>query len=162
MREIIRKVLREEYNKKDIKSVLFKLWDKNGPSLEFRKYLSLPEDDVALYLRDYHGENIEEMIKNDVKELINNYHTCGGNTFNLRFNEIIFDVDEAAYSIQLSLDIFSDLFYEGFDFSDSVKIMSIYGNIERCVEKMLDKKIYDKYGYVIFSTFITSMYRSND
>jgi hypothetical protein len=161
MREIIRKVLREEYNKKDIKSILFKFWDKNGPSLGFGKYLSLPEDDTLLYLRDYHGKNIEEMIKNEVKNLINNYHTCGEDMFNLIFNDIEFDVDEAVYDVYFSLDFSSDLFYDGFDFNDRGMMMSIFGSIERCTEKMLDKKIYDKYGYVIFRTLITNTYRSD-
>jgi len=161
MREIIRKVLCEEYNKKDIKSVLFKIWDKNGPSLEFGKYLSLPEDDVALHLIDYHGKNIEEMIKNEVKELINNYHTCDENTFNLRFDGIKFDEEEAGYIVQFSLDEFSDLFYEGFDFENIIEVVSIYGSVERCVEKMLDKEIYDKYGYIIFNSTINGMYRSD-
>ena len=47
MKEIIRKVLREEYDEKKIKSILFKFWDKYGPSLEFGKFLSLSDSDTA-------------------------------------------------------------------------------------------------------------------
>ena len=51
------------YNKKSIKNVLFKYWDKNGPSLAMGKYFSLSEDETSKYLVEYHGDDAEEIVK---------------------------------------------------------------------------------------------------
>jgi hypothetical protein len=91
MREVIKKLLREEGdNKKSIKNVLFKYWDKNGPSLAMGKYFSLSEDETSKYLVEYHGDDVEETVELMIKELVNNYHHCDGDNFNLRCDSIHF------------------------------------------------------------------------
>jgi len=75
MRETIKRLLREEgLKKKSVKDILFKYWDKNGPSMGVGKYFSLSDFETANYLYKYHGDNVQEIVKDKVKSLIENYH----------------------------------------------------------------------------------------
>jgi hypothetical protein len=88
MRELIRRVLREE-SKSSVKNYLFKYWDKNGTSIDVGKYFSLSEFETAQYLFEYRNYDFDG-VKEQVKTLIENYHECDGDEFSLRFNNIDF------------------------------------------------------------------------
>ena len=88
MRELIRRVLREE-SKSSVKDYLFKYWDKNGTSIDVGKYFSLSEFETAQYLFEYRNYDFDG-VKEQVKSLIENYHECDGDEFSLRFNNIDF------------------------------------------------------------------------
>jgi hypothetical protein len=120
------------YNKKSIKNVLFKYWDKNGPSLAMGKYFSLSEDETSKYLVEYHGNDAEETVKLMIKELVNNYHHCDGDNFNLRCDSINFIKERRlhAYSVHFSIDYVSQVFDVNFDFADNENLMVLYGQLE--------------------------------
>ena len=88
MRELIRRVLREE-SKSSVKDYLFKYWDKNGTSIDVGKYFSLSEFETAQYLFEYRNYDFDG-VKEQVKTLIENYHECDGDEFSLRLNSINF------------------------------------------------------------------------
>jgi len=76
MKETIKRLLREEGLKKNsVKDALFKYWDKKGPSMEDGRYFSLSDFETANYLYDYHGDNVEDIVTEKVKSLIENYHS---------------------------------------------------------------------------------------
>ena len=170
MRNLIKRLLREEGQKKDsIKDILFKYWDKNGPSMDVGKYFSLSDFDTANYLYEYHGDNIQEIVKEKVKSLIDNYHFCDGDNFNLRFDNILFEVKPPKfkqkgyhyYDVTFSIDYNSNVFYDNFDFEDNENLMTLYGQIEQCVENMLNDKLYDIYGIPVHYSMINGVYDSN-
>ena len=76
MRETIKRLLREEGQKKDtIKDILFRYWDKNGPSVETGKYFSLSDFETAKYLIEYHGDGLKDLItENTVYYEPHGYH----------------------------------------------------------------------------------------
>jgi hypothetical protein len=148
------------YNKKSIKNVLFKYWDKNGPSLAMGKYFSLSEDETSKYLVEYHGNDAEETVKLMIKELVNNYHHCDGDNFNLRCDSINFIKERRlhAYSVHFSIDYVSQVFDVNFDFADNENLMVLYGQLEGCVEQMLNDTIYETYGFFTYSCFVNGIY----
>lgn len=171
MREIIRRILREESQKTDlIKNMVFRYWDENGPSLNSGKYFSLSEDETLKYLVEYHGDNIEELITNEVKERIENYHNCsvGGDVdFNLRFDSIVFKKKPEPerfnypvnffYSVTFEIDKNSEVF-SGFNSEDRESIMA---EIEVCVNFMLNDIIHETYGVLVHGVELIGMYNSN-
>ena len=170
MRKIIKRILREESQKIDnIKYILFGYWDKNGPSLEDGNYLSLPEEETSRYLIEYHGDNIEELITNDVKERIENYRSCDGDEFKLRFDNINFEwgsrtiyrLTQGFYYVTFSIDQNSAVFYDGFDYGDHENIITLYGQIEECVENMLNNTVYNTYGLPANYCMVNGVYDSN-
>ena len=169
MRNLIKRLLREEGQKKDpIKDILFKYWDKNGPSIETGKYFSLSDYDTAEYLIKYHGDNIEELVTDEVKNRIENYHICDGDEFNLRFDNISFawtglknTVGHTYYNVTFSIDQNSAVFYDEFDFEDHENLRTLYGQTEECVENMLNNTVYDTYGIPVHYCMLNGVYDSN-
>ena len=169
MRETIRRLLREEGQKNDpIQDVLFKYWDKNGPSIETGKYFSLSEKDTSTYLIKYHGDNIDELVTDEVKNRVENYHSCDGDEFNLRFDNISFGkfnkfgpIGHTFYNVTFSIDQNSAVFHNEFDFDDHENLMTLYGQIEECVENMLNDTVYEKYGVPVNYTMLNGVYDSN-
>ena len=169
MRETIKRLLREEGQKEDpIEKVLFKYWDKNGPSIEYGKYFSLSDYDTAEYLIKYHGDNIKELVTDEVKNRIENFHSCDGDEFNLRFDNINFawtglknTVGYTYYNVTFSIDQNSAVFHNEFDFEDHENLMTLYGQIEQCVENMLNDKLYDIYGIRVHYSMINGVCDSN-
>jgi hypothetical protein len=159
MKEIIRKVLREEYDEKKIKSILFKFWDKYGPSLEFGKFLSLSDSDTAKYLYEYHGENVTELVTDSVKFHIENYHSCDGDEFNLRFDNIFFNYRKGVpyYNVNFSIDYNSNVLQDN-DFKTTEEIMVLFGQIEGCVENMLNDTVNLKYGIYVLNGMVNGVY----
>ena len=169
MRETIKRLLREEGLKKNsVRVVLYKYWDKKGPSMEVGRYFSLSDFETANYLYEYYGDNVQEIVKEKVKSLIENYHSCDGDNFNLRFDNIYFDTKEYAhyngtvpyYNVTFSLDYHSDVFND-FDFEDHENSMTLYGQIEECVENMLNNTIYDTYGIPVHYCLLNGLYDPN-
>jgi hypothetical protein len=180
MREIIKRILREESQKNDsIKNSLFRYWDKNGPSIEDGEYLSLSEDETSKYLIEYHGDNIEELITNEVKERIESYRNCDGDEFKLRFDGINFEwapktkyveynisisntkMQNSFYNVTISIDINSEVFHSEFDYGDHENILTLYGQIEGCVEEMLNNTVYNTYGVPVLNCMVNGVYDSN-
>ena len=149
----------EEVRKiKSVKDILFNYWNKKGPSMKFGRYLSLSDFDTANYLYEYHGDNVQELVKETAKFLIENYHSCDGDDFNLRFDTIYFYTKEYTYyDITFSIDKNSNVFYN-FDFEDHENIITLYGQIEECVENMLNDKLYDTYGIPVHYSMINGVY----
>jgi hypothetical protein len=162
MRETIKRLLREEgLKKKFIKDILFKYWDKKGPSMKVGKYFSLSDSETADYLYEYYGDNVEDIVTEKVKSEIENYHSCGGNNFNLRFDNISFTTKEYRhYNVTFSLDYYSDVFND-FDSEDHENLMTLYGQIEECVENMLNDKLYDTYGIPVLHSLLNGVYDPN-
>ena len=161
MREIIKQLLREESKKKSVKNILFNYWDENGPSIEIGEFLSLSDSDTANYLYEYHGDDVEDVVEENVKYLIENYHSCGGDEFNLRFDNITFNTKEYPnYDVIFSIDYNSEVFQNGFDFEDHENLITLYGQIEECVENMLNDKLYDTYGIVSKYSMVNGVYNS--
>jgi len=162
MKETIKRLLREEGLKKNsVKDALFKYWDKKGPSMEDGRYFSLSDFETANYLYDYHGDNVEDIVTEKVKSLIENYHSCDGDNFNLRFDTISFDTKGYPhYNVTFSLDYYSDVFND-FDYEDHENLMTLYGQIEECVENMLNDKLYDTYGIPVHYSMINGVYDPN-
>lgn len=178
MRETIKRLLREEGQKKDtIEKALFKYWDKNGPSIETGKYFSLSDYDTAEYLIKYHGDNVEELVTDEVKNRIENYHSCNGDEFNLRFDNISFEWTglkntvgytsysitgwSLSYNVSFSIDYDSTVFQNEFDFEDHENLMTLYGQTEECVENMLNNTVYDTYGIPVHYCMLNGVYDSN-
>ena len=169
MRETIKRLLREEGQKKDtIEKVLFKYWDKNGPSIEIGEYFSLSDYDTAEYLTKYHGDNIKGLVTDEVKNRIENYHICDGDEFNLRFDNISFawrdlknTVGYTSYNVSFSIDYNSTVFQNEFDFEDSENLRTLYGQIEECVENMLNNTVYNTYGIPVHYCMLNGVYDSN-
>ena len=152
MRELIRRVLREE-SKSSVKDYLFKYWDKNGTSVDVGKYFALSEFETAQYLFEYRNYDFDG-VKKQVKTLIENYHECGGDEFSLRFNNIDFvshrgghgDINKwISYNVNFSIKSSSPVF-DTIDFDDPEDALTLYGQIEECVENMLNDTIYPNYG----------------
>ena len=159
MRETIKRLLREEgLKKKFIKDILFKYWDKKGPSMKVGKYFSLSDSETADYLYEYYGDNVEDIVTEKVKSEIENYHSCGGDNFNLRFDNISFTTKGYRhYNVSFSLDYYSDVFND-FDSEDFENLMTLYGQIEECVENMLNNIIYDTYGIPVLDSLLNGVY----
>ena len=167
MRELIRRVLREE-SKSSVKEYLFKYWDKNGTSLDIGKYFSLSENETAKYLFEYRNYDFDG-VKEQVKTLIENYHECDGDEFSLRFNNIDFvhytlphvdgvGVDERhRYNVNVSIKSDSPIF-RALNISDPEDAKSVYGEIEDCVTDMLNGTIYFNYGIAAHHCYILSIY----
>jgi hypothetical protein len=164
MRELIRRVLREE-SKSSVKKYLFKYWDKNGTSIDVGKYFSLSEFETAQYLFEYRNYDFDG-VKEQVKTLIENYHECDGDEFSLRFNNIDFvrhkgghgDIDEwISYNVYVSIKSDSPIF-RALNISDPEDAKSVYGEIEDCVTDMLNGTIYFNYGIAAHHCYILSIY----
>jgi hypothetical protein len=164
MRELIRRVLREE-SKSSVKDYLFKYWDKNGTSIDVGKYFSLSEFETAQYLFEYRNYDFDG-VKEQVKTLIENYHECDGDEFSLRFNNIDFvrhkgghgGVDEwISYNVYVSIKSDSPIF-RALNISDPEDAKSVYGEIEDCVTDMLNGTIYFNYGIAAHHCYILSIY----
>ncbi len=159
---IVKRVINEdEGKKKSVKDILFNYWDENGPSMEMGEFLSLSDSDTANYLYEYYGEGVEDVVEKNVKYLIDNYHSCGGDEFNLRFDNITFNTKEyPQYNVIFSIDYNSEVF-NGFDFEDHENLITLYGQIEECVENMLNDKLYETYGIVSQYSMVNGIYGSN-
>ena len=168
MKELIKRVLREE-SKRSVKDYLFKYWDKNGPSIKIGKYFSLSEFDTAKYLFEYRNFNFDE-VKEQVRILIGNYHECDGDVFSLRLDSINFvphkivlvdgsgDVDEwYSYNINVSIKNDSPVF-NTIDLDDFEDVETLYGQIEGCVENMLNDTIYFNYGIAVNHCLLVGIY----
>ena len=172
MRETIKRLLREEGQKKDpIKDILFKYWDKNGPSVETGKYFSLSDFETAKYLIEYHGDGLKDLITEKVKDLVENYHSCNGDEFNLRFDSVDYyekkdpnlkdSTKYPYYNVSFSIDYNSAVFHNEFDFDDHENLTVLYGQIEHCVEEMLNDTLYDTYGVPAYYGLLNGVYDSN-
>lgn len=161
LQESIRRILREE-TKKALKKSLFKYWDKNGPSVDIGKYFSLPEEEVATYLIEYHGDDLKSLVQEKVKSSIDNYHSCDGDEFNLRFESIHFNVGEPKkyqfYNVNFSIDYNSNVLQNNFDFEDQENLLTLYGQLEECVENMLNRTVYENYGILAQYCMVTGLY----
>ena len=171
MRELIRRVLREE-SKSSVKDYLFKYWDKNGTSIDVGKYFSLSEFETAQYLFEYRNYDFDG-VKEQVKTLIENYHECDGDEFSLRFNNIDFvhytlphvdgvGVDERhRYNVNFSIKNDSPVF-NTINVRDPelylLDVETLYGQIEGCVENMLNNTIYLNYGIIVNHCLFGSIY----
>ena len=167
MRELIRRVLREE-SKSSVKDYLFKYWDKNGPSIDIGKYFSLSEYETAKYLFEYRNYDFDG-VKEQVKTLIENYHECDGDEFSLKLNSINFShyklpningvgIDDwHGYNVNFSIKNDSPVF-NTIDFGDPEDVETLYGQIEGCVENMLNNTIYLNYGIIVNHCLFGSIY----
>jgi len=168
MKELIKRVLREE-SKSSVKDYLFKYWDKNGPSIEMGKYFSLSEYETAKYLFEYRNFNFDE-VEEQVRTLIGNYHECDGDEFTLRLDSIVFvphkivlvdgsgDVEEwYSYNVNFSIKNDSPVF-NTIDFGDPEDVETLYGQIEGCVENMLNNTIYFNYGITVYHCLFVGIY----
>lgn len=164
MRELIRRVLREE-SKSSVKDYLFKYWDKNGTSVDVGKYFSLSEFETAQYLFEYRNYDFNG-VKEQVKTLIENYHECEGDEFSLRFNNIDFvshkgspfGVDKwISYNVYVSIKSDSPIF-RALNINDPEDAEGVQGQIEDCVADMLHDTIYPNYGINAHNCYILGIY----
>ena len=173
MKELIKRVLREE-SKSSVKDYLFKYWDKNGPSIEIGKYFSLSEFETAQYLFEYRNFNFDE-VEEQVRTLIENYHECDGDEFTLRLDSIVFvphkivlvdgsgDVEEwYSYNVNFSIKndspVFNNEYHGSVDLNDYEDLETLYGQIEGCVENMLNNTIYFNYGITAYHCLFVGIY----
>ena len=164
MRELIRRVLREE-SKSSVKDYLFKYWDKNGTSVDVGKYFSLSEFETAQYLFEYRNFDFDG-VKEQVKTLIENYHECEGDEFSLRFNDINFVSHKLnhkgedkwiSYNVYVSIKSDSPIF-RTLNITDPEDEWMVDGKIEDCVTDMLNDTIYPNYGINAHHCYILSKY----
>ena len=113
--------------------------------------------------------NFDE-VKEQVRILIGNYHECDGDVFSLRLDSINFvphkivlvdgsgDVDEwYSYNINVSIKNDSPVF-NTIDLGDFEDVETLYGQIEGCVENMLNDTIYFNYGIAVNHCLLVGIY----
>ena len=87
-----------------------------------------------------------------------NFTECDGDVFGLDVISISFGKgswQDTTYQINLSVDPKSPV-YKTIDMNDWEEIMTLYGQIEGCVENKLNDIIYNKYGCFTSHVLITS------
>lgn len=165
LQESVKRILREEIVS-SVKDYLFQNWDENGPSLDIGKYFSLSEFETAKYLFEYRGYDFDE-VKKQVKSLIENYDECEGDEFSLRLEGINFvphkevPIDGSginewfSYDVNFSIKNDSPVF-STINLSDLEDVL--YGQIEGCVENMLNNTIYLNYGIPVYHCLFVGIY----
>ena len=139
-------------------NVLFNQWDKNGTTIDIGKYVGLNDNEVVEYIKRYYGDNYFPIVKKEIRNIIKNYTECDGDVFGLDVISISFGKgswQDTTYQINLSVDPKSPV-YKTIDMNDWEEIMTLYGQIEGCVENKLNDVIYNKYGCFTSHVLITS------
>jgi hypothetical protein len=139
-------------------NVLFNQWDKNGTTIDIGKYVGLNDNEVVEYIKRYYGDDYFPIVKKEIRNIIKNYTECDGDVFGLDVISISFGKgswQDTTYQINLSVDPKSPV-YKTIDMNDWEEIMTLYGQIEGCVENKLNDVIYNKYGCFTSHVLITS------
>ena len=140
------------------KEFLFSYLDKNGfDSKPLKKILSIDDDSWSKYIKEYLGDDYEKIIENDIRKIVKNFTECNGDVFGLELESIFFgtgtSLKDITYTINVKINPDSPVF-ETIDFSDFEDVITLYGQIEECVENYLNDIIYDKYGALNDHTFL--------
>jgi hypothetical protein len=142
---------------KSKKEFLFSYLDKNGfDSKPIKKLLSIEDNDWSQYVKEYLGDNYEKVIEDDVRNLVENFTECNGDIFGLEFVSIFFgggSWQDTSYSINIRINPESPVF-ETIDLNDYEDVLTLFGQIEGCVEDYLNNIIYNKYGAANYHTLV--------
>jgi len=134
---------------KSKKEFLFSYLDENGfDSKPIKKLLSIEDNDWSQYVKEYLGDNYENVIEDDVETLVENFTECNGDVFGLEFVSIFFGGgtwQDTSYSINIRINPESPVL-ETIDSHDWEDVLTLTGQIEECVENYLNDIIYYKYG----------------
>jgi hypothetical protein len=147
-------IIREAKSKKEF---LFSYLDKNGfTSIDLKKILAIEDNDWSQHVKEYLGDDYEKVIVDDVRELVENFTECDGDVFGLELVSIFFGGgtwQDTSYSINIRINPESPVF-ETIDLNDYEDVLTLFGQIEACVENYLNDIIYDKYGAVNHHTMV--------
>ena len=131
---------------KNVKDILFKYWDNNGfQNIESSNDVyGLTEKEYFNYVKEYMGDDYKNIIEKEVNDIVNKIKECDGDEFSVNVNYIDF-IDEDLYTVNLAVNLESPVFDE-INMGDFEEVLTVFGQIERCVEDILNEKLYDKYG----------------
>ena len=90
------------------------------------------------------GDDYKIIIEKEVNDIVNKIKECDGDEFSVNVNYIDF-IDEDLYTVNLAVNLESPVFDE-INMGDFEEVLTVFGQIERCVEDILNEKLYDKYG----------------
>jgi|688.fasta_scaffold1069593_2 hypothetical protein len=136
------------------KNIMFKFWDKVGfENAPLISDFDIDESMFNSYVKEYLGDDYQNYVIKEVDSIVNNITECDGDEFSVRVNYINFNETDNTFGVSLGINFNSPIF-QTIDLNDSDDVLTAFGQIERCVEDIINDIIYDKYGTYTTSVFI--------